>query len=130
MHLLLGRLHRHGLHVHRTVRLRCLSLEVGPVALPVLASHVLGLPLERLHDGLSLASVTSAGLLGALHEDVLLYQVCISLLCQLVTLTRGLELLGDDTEALVTVKRSVGNLSLEGEVSDRRHINILNREKL
>ena len=112
--------------IHVGVGFLRLSIEVRASQLPSLALHILCRSLIRLHDRLSLANVALAGLLRALHEDVLLDHFRISLLGELFSLAALLELLGDDAEALVPVQRRVGDLRLEWEVRDRCHIYILN----
>lgn len=124
-HFLLGHL-----NIHDVVNLGSLAGEVRAIHIPVVALDRLGLAIVGLHDGLGLTRVASAGLLRALHEEVLLDQVRIGLLRQLLALSRHFELLSNDSHALVSVKRHIGNLRLEGEVRDRCHIQILHFEQI
>ena len=110
--------------VHVAVGLLALKVEIGAVRLPVGTGDILGLALIRLHDGLGLANVAGASILGALHQYILLDHICIGLCCELFTLAGHLHLAGDDTQALVTVQGRVCDLRLEREVRKRCHVDI------
>ena len=80
--------------------------------------------LEALHDGLSLAEVSSSrhvcGLLHAVIGEH--FEVCLSLHC--FSFIADFLLLGDHAEAFRSVKGSVCNLCLEGEVSYLCHVEV------
>ena len=79
---------------------------------------------------LCLAGVASACLFRALHENVLLHDLSISLVRQLFALIRNLHLLRDDTQAFRAVHSRVLDLCLERQVSDGSHVDVFHLEKL
>ena len=91
------------MHIHARVDLCRLLREVNSVHLPIVILDALGLPLEVLHNGLCFASVTSARLLGTLHQRILLHELSIGNIRQFFSFVRHLELLGDHAEHLRTI---------------------------
>ena len=107
-------------------------LEILLHHLLLLRSHnlLLELPIITLHDGLSLADVSSTSHLCALHYDILLHKAWIDVGLKLFSLARRLHLLCNYSEALWTIQSCVFNLSLEGEMRDSGHVNIHHLKQL
>ena len=60
---------------------------------------LLGLTLKTFHDSLGLLDVSSSSHLSAFHDTVFLKKVGIDIQVELITFTRDLHLLSDDTQA-------------------------------
>jgi hypothetical protein len=69
----------------------------------LVASHDLSFSVKDLHNGLGLTGISSARLLGTLHQTVLLNELCVRLLSKFFTFVGNFEFLGDDTKAFRTV---------------------------
>lgn len=86
---------------------------------------LLNISLEALHDSLGFTDVASSSHGCALHPTVHLHEIGICGDIELFALTTNLHLLGDNTKAFSTIERGVLDLSLEGEVGQNGHIDIL-----
>ena len=98
---MLRSLHRYfgrpDLLIHVTIDFLGLCLEVNAIRLPGVARCIFRSSRVGLHDRLGLTNVTRSGVLGALHEDVLLDHFGVRLVRQLLALGALFELHRDDT---------------------------------
>jgi len=95
-----------------------------------LRSHLLcGLTSVTFHDSLSLAHISASCDVSGFHHNILIHHGSVHVLAELFPLVADFHLLSDDAQALSSVKSTVLDLSLEGELLDCRHVNIVHLEK-